>query len=263
MKLPELREGDTVKLQRCIIRPGRTQPPKRYNEASLLTQMEKHGLGTPATRADIIEKLLSSETIERRVKHLVPTAKGKQLIELVAKELRSPELTAKWEQELESIARGTGNRDKFMIGIREQAAQLVRGVKTSEVAYKPHNLTHSKCPECSNFLLERSGKRGKMLVCSNRECEYRRSAEPAVINMRCPQCKKKMELHTGKAGKYAQCRRCNVIEMLGEQGSGGGGGKGGRANKRNDSKLAQQYSDNETVGNSLADALKAAMERNQ
>ncbi|WP_237111222.1 DNA topoisomerase, partial [Nonomuraea sp. MG754425] len=91
VKLPELREGETVKVQRCIVRPGRTQPPKRYNEATLLTQMEKHGLGTPATRADIIEKLVSSDTIERQGNLLHPTGKGKQLIGLVSAELRTPE----------------------------------------------------------------------------------------------------------------------------------------------------------------------------
>jgi DNA topoisomerase III len=250
--LPELKEGQQLNVQACRSQELRTLPPNRYTEASLLSQMEKHNLGTPATRADIIEKLLATETIERHVKQLVPTGKGKQLIELVAKELRTPELTAEWEQELERIARGKGNRDKFMIAIREQASELVRGVKDSDVAYKPHNLTHSKCPECSEFLLERNSKRGKTLVCSNRECDYRRAAEPAVINMRCPQCRKKMELHTGKAGKYAQCRSCNVIEMLGEQ--------GGRVNKRQGAQLAKQYSDNETLGSSLADKLKAALE---
>lgn len=113
VKLPELREGDPVKLARCIIKPGRTQPPKRYNEATLLTQMEKHGLGTPATRADIIEKLVSSDTIERQGNLLHPTGKGKQLIELVSGQLRTTELTARWEAELERIARGQGRPEPF------------------------------------------------------------------------------------------------------------------------------------------------------
>ncbi|MFD1909909.1 DNA topoisomerase [Paenibacillus rhizoplanae] len=116
VKLPELREGDSVKLARCIIKPGRTQPPKRYNEATLLTQMEKHGLGTPATRADIIEKLVSSDTIERQGNLLHPTGKGKQLIELVSGQLRTPELTARWEAELERIARGQGRPEPFFAG---------------------------------------------------------------------------------------------------------------------------------------------------
>src|SRR5690606_11809749 len=80
--LPELREGESVTVKRCRIQSGRTLPPKRYSEAALLTQMEKHGLGTPATRADIIEKLVSSDTIERQGNLLHPTGKGKQLIEL-------------------------------------------------------------------------------------------------------------------------------------------------------------------------------------
>ena len=92
--------------------------------------MEKFGLGTPATRADIIEKLVSSDTIERQGSLLVPTGKGTQLIELASEELRSPELTARWEQELERISKGKGSMDAFLSGIRKKAAELVDEVKT-------------------------------------------------------------------------------------------------------------------------------------
>jgi DNA topoisomerase-3 len=229
-------------------------PPARYTEASLLSKMEKHGLGTPATRADIIEKLLSTETIERTQNRLIPTGKGKQLIELVVDELRSPELTAEWERELERIALGKGDAAKFMAGIREQANRWVNAVKNETKEYKPHNLTHSRCPECGKLLMEVKGKRGKSFVCSDRECSYRRQAEPALSNKRCPQCHKKMEIHNGKAGKYAQCRPCNVIEMLGDK-------QGGRVNKHQQKKMIDQYSDNVSLSNSLADALKAAMNK--
>lgn len=253
--LPPLKTGDKLHVQSCKSIEQMTKPPSRYTEASLLSQMEKHNLGTPATRADIIEKLLQTDTIERKQQLLVPTGKGKQLIELVAEELRSPELTAEWEKELERIARGQGNRQKFMRDIRELTVRLVREVKTSDAEYKPHNLTHSKCPECGTALMERNSKKGKMLVCSNRECTYRRSAEPVTINKRCPQCRKKMELRDGKAGKFAQCRRCNVIEKL--------DGQSGRANKRQERHLIKQYSDNAPLTASLGDALKAALEQNK
>ncbi|MFF2091858.1 DNA topoisomerase III [Paenibacillus sp. NPDC058174] len=254
--LPALTQGQTIPVKQSRIKELRTMPPARYTEASLLGKMEKHGLGTPATRADIIEKLLSTDTIERSQNRLIPTGKGKQLIELVVDELRSPDLTAQWERELQRIAQGKGEPAKFMASIREQASKWVTEVKNETKEYKPHNLTHSRCPECGKLLMEVKGKRGKSLVCSDRECSYRRSTEPVLSNKRCPQCHKKMEIHNGKAGKYAQCRPCNVIEMLGDK-------QGGRVNKHQQKKMIEQFSDNVSLSNSLADALKAAMEKNK
>ncbi len=254
--LPPLSVGAELDVPRLQLHKQATKPPGRYTEASLLTAMEKHNLGTPATRADIIEKLLSSDTIERRMNTLQPTGKGAQLIELVSPELRTPELTAVWEQELERIAKGKGDAKAFMRGIREQTVKLVSEVKASEAEYKPHNLTHSRCPECSKPLAEVKTKRGKRLVCSNKECSYSRAAEAPLSNKRCPQCRKKMEIHTGKAGKYAQCRPCNVIEMLSDD-------KKGRGGRREQTKLIQQYSDNVQLGSSLGEALKAALQRQQ
>lgn len=252
--LPGLREGETVELRRCVIRKDRTKPPKRYTEASLLGQMEKHGLGTPATRADLIEKLVSSDTIERQGGSLHPTGKGVQLIELVAEELRTPDLTAQWERELEKIARGQGSSEPFLRGIRQMAVNLVQGVKGSAAEYKPHNLSSSRCPECGERLMEKKGKRGKMLVCSSADCGYRRSDEKQLSNRRCPQCHKKMELKTGKAGKYVQCLPCNITETLDGQG-------GGRVNKREQQQLVKQYQKQEPIGSNLGDALRAALER--
>jgi DNA topoisomerase-3 len=252
--LPPLSVGQALTIKQSKVRELRTMPPARYTEATLLTRMEKYGLGTPATRADIIEKLLGTDTITRTQNKLMPTGKGKQLIELVVNELRSPDLTAKWEQELERIAKGKGDPAAFMRSVREQASKWVSEVIAETKEYKPHNLTHSRCPECEKPLLEINGKRGKSLVCSDRECGYRRAAEPMLSNKRCPQCHKKMEIHDGKAGKYAQCRPCNVIEMLGDK-------QGGRVNRKQNQKLIEQYSDNATLSNSLADKLKAAMEK--
>lgn len=255
--LPELKTGQPVGVKGSRVGDHRTKPPARHTEATLLSRMEKHNLGTPATRADIIEKLLHTDTIERQQNRLVPTGKGKQLIELVAADLRSPDLTAKWEQELERIAKGKGDPRSFIADIRARTAALVAEVKANETEYKPHNLTHTKCPECGERMMETNGKRGKMLVCPNRECGFRRAAEPALSGKRCPQCHKRMEIHDGKAGKYAQCRSCNVIEKLEGQGPGGGG----KAGRRQQAQLAKQYSDNVSLGASLGDALKAALER--
>ena len=203
--LPDVQQGQSVTVQRCHIKSGRTMPPKRYTEAALLSQMEKHGLGTPATRADIIEKLVSSDTIDRQGNSMHPTGKGKQLIELAAPQLRSPDLTARWEAELERIARGQGKPGPFLDSIRSMAKELVSTVKGSKAEYKPHNVSNSHCPDCNARLLEKKGKRGKFLVCPTEDCGYRRSAEKRLSNRRCAQCHKKMEIKEGKAGLYVQC----------------------------------------------------------
>ncbi|MEK3986289.1 DNA topoisomerase 3 [Paenibacillus sp. FSL K6-3166] len=252
VKLPELREGATVTIGRCMVRPGRTQPPMRYNEASLLTQMEKHGLGTPATRADIIEKLVSSDTIERQGNLLHPTGKGKQLIELVSTQLRTPDLTARWEAELEKIARGQGKPELFLQGIHSMAQELVTGVKTSGAEYKPHNVSNSNCPECGTRLLEKKSKRGKLLVCPADNCGYTRAGEKRLSNRRCPQCHKKMELKEGKAGMFVQCLGCGITETLDKDHK--------HVNKREQQKLVQQYSKQESIGSNLGELLKAALE---
>lgn len=252
--LPELSMNQPLAIKSARIRELRTLPPPRYTEASLLGVMEKNGLGTPATRADIIEKLLGTDTIERQGNRLVPTGKGKQLIELVVDELKSSGLTAQWEQELERIAKGKGNPQRFMEGIRQQTVAWVGQVKRETKEYKPHNLTHSRCPQCSKPLMEVKSKRGKSLVCSDRECDYRRAAEPRLSNKRCPQCRKKMEIHEGKNGKYAQCRPCNFVEKL-------DGEKGGKVHRRDQQRLIQQFSDNEKLNSGLADALKAALQQ--
>lgn len=252
VKLPELREGETVTIRRCIVKAGRTQPPKRYTEASLLTQMEKHGLGTPATRADIIEKLVSSDTIERQGNSLHPTGKGKQLIGLVSAQLRTPDLTARWEAELEKIARGQGHPEPFLQGIRKMAEELVSGVKTSAAEYKPHNVSNSHCPECGTRLLEKKSKRGKLLICPADSCGYTRSGEKRLSNRRCPQCHKKMELKEGKAGLYVQCLGCGITEAMDKDRQ--------HMNKREQQKLVQQYSKQESIGSNLGELLKAALE---
>ncbi|WP_106768909.1 DNA topoisomerase III [Paenibacillus faecalis] len=253
--LPELSEGEQVTVRRCIMKSGRTQPPKRYTEAALLSQMEKHGLGTPATRADIIEKLVSSDTIERQGPLLHPTGKGKQLIELVAPALRTPQLTAKWEADLERIAKGQGKAEPFLRGIRDMTKELVSGVKGSKAEYKPHNVSVSSCPDCGTRLLEKKSKRGKFLVCPTEDCGYRRSAEKRLSNRRCPQCHKKMELKEGKAGAYVQCLACGITETLKKDSK--------HVNKREERKLLQKYGKQESIGSNLGDLLKAAMEKSK
>ncbi|KKK36181.1 DNA topoisomerase III [Mesobacillus campisalis] len=253
--LAQLAKGKAFTVGEVSLNKKLTEPPLRYSEADILGRMEKFGLGTPATRADIIEKLISSEAVERQNSRLYPTKKGKQLIDLVNDELTSPELTAKWEKELEEIARGKGNPKAFKERIRKQTAQLVSEVKASDKSYRAHNLTGSKCPECGEFLKERKTKDGRVLVCSNMQCSFRKHKDPKLSNRRCPQCHKKMEIHNGKAGTYFQCRRCNIVEKAEERKKA--------VSKHEERKLKQKYSPEESgFGTSLGDLLKAALKDN-
>ncbi|ABO66901.1 MULTISPECIES: DNA topoisomerase III [Geobacillus] len=254
--LLHLSEGQTLASVQLEMEQSFTEPPSRYSEADLLAQMERYGLGTPATRADIIERLVETEVVERKDGRFYPTKKGKQLIELVNEELKSPELTARWERELEAIARGKGNPKQFLANIRRQTEQLVTEIKQSEQTYKAPNLTNLTCPECGSLLKERKTKDGRMLVCSNLECRYRRRRDPKLSNRRCPQCHRRMEMHEGKAGLYFQCRPCNIVEKAEET-------------KRTSAKgteraLLKKYSpSNESFGTSLGELLKQALEKKE
>ncbi|WP_370222928.1 DNA topoisomerase III [Cytobacillus sp.] len=251
--LKNISKGQSFTVQTAELSAKLTEPPLRYSEADILTQMEKYSLGTPATRAEIIERLLDTEAIERQNGRLFPTKKGKQLMDLVNEDLKSPELTAKWEQELEKIARGKADPKEFLQNIRKQTRTLVSEIKKSDKSYRAHNLTGSKCPECDSFLKERNTKDGKILVCSNLDCNFRKRKDPKLSNRRCPQCRKKMEIHQGKAGAYFQCRPCNVVEKAQD--------KKKAVNKREERKLVQKYTQKEdSFGTSLGDLLKAAME---
>lgn len=189
--LKEVRQGEKRPVKSCKINRSKTKPPARYTEATLLSAMESpgkfiedeelreamkgSGLGTPATRAEIIEKLLNTNYIERNAKELVPTSKGMQLINLVAAEMKTPQLTAQWEQQLTNIAKGKGNKTKFINDIRQNAAELVQSVIVDTAVYKADNITKTKCPVCGKYMLAVKGKRGKMLVCQDRVCGYRQS----------------------------------------------------------------------------------------
>ncbi|MDR0490459.1 MAG: DNA topoisomerase III [Oscillospiraceae bacterium] len=227
--LPQLQQGSRLDIQSCNIVTGKTKPPARYNEATLLTAMENpggkemsgemrailkttSGLGTPATRADIIEKLFSSFYVERRGKEIVPTSKGMQLVELAPDDLRSAELTARWEQELSLIAKGMAKKNNFITQMRDYASSLVTAVAASEAKYTHDNITREKCPDCGKFLLDVNGKKGKMLICPDRECGYRKSVV-VQTNARCPNCHKKMDMR-GEGEKRLFVCICGYRERL-------------------------------------------------
>ncbi len=217
--MPKMDYSDGFTCGNTFIKQGKTKPPARYTEATLLSAMENPsrfvenkdmkeylggGLGTPATRADIIEKLYSSFYVEKQGNSMVPTSKGIQLIDIVPPDLKEPVLTAKWEQELEKIAKGKLNKNGFIKRIEKYTTDLVNTVKNSDDTYRHDNMTRKVCPECGKFLLEVNGKKGKMLVCQDRECGYRQSVS-ILTNARCPQCHKKMELRGEGEKKSFYC----------------------------------------------------------
>ena len=272
--LPELSQGQKLKVESVALKPGKTSPPARYTEATLLSAMEHpsgqvndqnlsrileetSGLGTPATRADIIEKLFSTFYVERRGKELVPTSKGVQLVELAPEELRSAALTAKWEDQLADIAKGKVRDSEFVDQMRKYATELVTEVKASNQTYRHDNQTRTPCPDCGKYLLRVKGKRGEMLVCPDRECGYRRSLSQTT-NARCPNCHKKMELR-GEGEKQMFACVCGYREKLTDF-------KKRRANAGAGKRDVRKYLANQDTGGgntAMADALakwKAAQE---
>jgi len=229
--LPALDKGDTMKIIRITPTSGETKPPAPFNEGTLLSAMENpvkymntsskeliraisevHGIGTVATRADIIEKLFNSFLVEKRGKELFITSKGKQLLELVPAELKSPLLTAEWEQKLTAISKGTLNKNTFLNEMRAYTKEVVDDIKSSGKLFKHDNMTRTKCPECGKFMLEVKGKHGRMLVCQDRECGSRKTLA-TVTNARCPECHKKLELHGEGENKIFVCK-CGYREKL-------------------------------------------------
>jgi DNA topoisomerase III len=229
--LPNVKKGEVLDILSITQTNGMTKPPAPFNEATLLSAMENPvkymdsdnkelnkiigetgGLGTVATRADIIEKLFNSFVVEKRGKDIFVTQKGKQLLELVPEDLKSPTLTAKWEQKLASIAKGTLNKNLFINDMRSYAQQAVDEIKRSEEKYRHTNMTRSKCPNCGKFMLEVKGKNGMMHVCQDRECGFRKGVA-RVTNARCPTCHKKLELKGEGEGQIFVCG-CGYREKL-------------------------------------------------
>ena len=213
-KLPNLEKGMQFSNNiRIEIITGTTRPPAHFNEATLLSAMENPvrymesrdaktvktlgetgGLGTVATRADIIDKLFHSFLMEKRGKEIFITSKGRQLLKLVPEDLKKPELTADWENKLSQIAEGQLKYKIFLSEIRIYAQELTKEIKTGDGTFRHDNLTNTKCPVCGKRMLAVNGKNSKLLVCQDRECGHRETIS-RTSNARCPKCHKKMELY--------------------------------------------------------------------
>ncbi len=268
--LPQLKSQDRLPIDRVNLTSGKTKPPARFTEATLLSAMENPtrymesndaaarrtlgetgGLGTVATRADIIEKLFHSFLIEKKGQEILVTSKGRQLLSLVPEDLKKPELTADWEMRLARIARGEHQEKQFLQDIESYTKDLIREIKTSEGIFRHDNLTNAKCPRCGKRLLSVNGKNARLLVCQDRECGYRETVA-RLSNARCPNCHKKMELIKKGEEETFVCS-CGYKEKLSafkkrREKEGAGVSK----------KDVQRYLKNqqtESVGNSFAAAL--------
>ena len=185
--LPELTEGQTVPVTTATVKEGQTTPPKHYTEDTILSSMEtagakdmpedaeRKGIGTPATRAAILEKLVSSGFVERRkskkITNLIPSDIGTALITVLPESLQSPLLTAEWEHRLKEIERGELPPEDFMEGIAAMLRKLIQTYKAvpgAEVLFPPDREIIGKCPRCGKNVTE--SKKG--FFCEDRACGF-------------------------------------------------------------------------------------------
>jgi len=249
-----------------------TQPPKPFNEGTLLSAMENPakymageskelietigktgGLGTVATRADIIDKLFNTFLIEKRGQDIHITNKGKQLLELVPDDLKSPVLSAEWEQKLEQIAKGRLKKNTFISDIKQYTKEVVKDIKMSDSRFKHDNITGTKCPDCGKLMLEVNGKKGRMLVCQDRECGHRKNIAK-LTNARCPNCHKKLELRGEGEGQLFVCK-CGHREKLSTFNERRKKNQSGKLSKREVSNYMKKQQKEDPINTALADAL--------
>lgn len=267
-----IRTGMSLKVYSVKEIEKETQPPKPFNEATLLSAMENPakymageskdlietigktgGLGTVATRADIIEKLFNTFLIEKRGQDIHITNKGKQLLELVPDDLKSPVLSAEWEQKLEQIAKGRLKKNAFISDIKQYTKEVVSDIKTSDSKFKHDNITGTKCPDCGKLMLEVNGKKGRMLVCQDRECGHRKNIAK-LTNARCPNCHKKLELRGEGEGQIFVCK-CGHREKLATFNERRKKNQAGKLSKREISSYMKKQQKEEPINTALADAL--------
>ncbi|MDY5269021.1 MAG: DNA topoisomerase 3 [Streptococcus sp.] len=185
--LPSVSVGDEMAVTSTEIKEGKTSPPKHYTEDTLLQSMEtagadempdeveRKGLGTPATRAGIIEKLVRTGFLERKgdkkTKHLIPTHKGTALVTVMPEQIQSPSMTADWEEKLLLIEKGEYASEDFMDEIKDVIAGLIQNyevIQDSEVLMSKESNAVGKCPVCGSSVEEKA----KAFFCSNRSCKF-------------------------------------------------------------------------------------------
>ena len=273
ISLPDVQKGETLPVTALTITEGKTKPPACFTEGTLIAAMEnpvkylKHkdkdvvktlgetgGLGTVATRADIIEKLFNSFLMEKKGNEIHITSKGKQLLSLVPSDLKSPELTASWEMRLQAIAKGKESDKAFMKEIEHYTKALIQEIKSADGTFRHDNMTRTKCPECGKFMLEVNGKHGKMLVCQDRECGHKETISRHT-NARCPICHKKMDLVGKGDGQRFVCVCGHKEKLSAFEDRKKKAGKGASKKDVNNYLRKQAKEANEPINNAFAEAF--------
>lgn len=273
ISLPDVQKGETLPVTALTITEGKTKPPACFTEGTLIAAMEnpvkylKHkdkdvvktlgetgGLGTVATRADIIEKLFNSFLMEKKGNEIHITSKGKQLLSLVPSDLKSPELTASWEMRLQAIAKGKESDKTFMKEIDNYTKALIQEIKSADGTFRHDNMTRTKCPECGKFMLEVNGKHGKLLVCQDRECGHKETISRHT-NARCPICHKKMDLVGKGDGQRFVCVCGHKEKLSAFEDRKKKAGKGASKKDVNNYLRKQAKEANEPINNAFAEAF--------
>ena len=269
--LPQVAQGERVRVNSVNLQAGETSAPKHFTEATLLQAMENPhqfmqlddkssaatlketgGLGTVATRAEIIDKLFNSFMMEKQGNAIRLTSKGRQLLDLAPSALTSPETTAKWETQLEKIGKGQLKRAVFIDEIKHYTREMVAEIKASDSKFKHDNLSGRDCPDCGKPMLEVNGKKGKMLVCQDRECGHRKNIA-RTTNARCPKCKKKLTLSGEGDGQMFTCV-CGHREKMSSFKARRDKAQKGKVDKRTVNKYVGKTDEN--INSALADQLK-------
>jgi len=206
-----------------------TTPPSYYTEGSLIYAMENpfefvdddnerkilkqtNGIGTVATRADILEKLFTNDYLVLDNGRIKTTNKAKQLLNLVPKNLKSPSLTATWEKQLDNIAKNKLSKDKFLKDIKDYTRECILEIKDSQDKFKHDNISGKKCEECGSYMLEVDKKGTKMLKCSSPTCRNRKIIS-RLTNLRCDNCHKKMTLFGSGENSTYRCVCGNSLKQ--------------------------------------------------
>ena len=179
-------------------------------------------------------------------------------MQLVPEDLKSPSLTGEWEQRLTKIAKGTLKKEVFVKDMITFSKTVVGQIKQSDQKFKHDNVTGKTCPECGKNLLEVNGKRGKMLVCQDRSCGYKKQVA-VQTNARCPVCHKRLEMRGEGEGKLFVCK-CGHREKLSAFEKRRESSGGAKANKRDVQKYLKQQDEPENTA--MAEALKKLMQKN-
>ncbi|MBT4884737.1 MAG: type I DNA topoisomerase [Legionellales bacterium] len=232
VKLPNLKVGQIVDLEKISSEQHFTEPPPRYSEASLIKTLEEYGIGRPSTYASIIQTLKNREYVVLEQKRFNPTDTGTIVCDFLSKYLTQYVdygFTAGLEDELDAVSRGEIKwvplLDKFWSPFKEKVDQIDSDVSRKDVT---HEELDEKCPECENPLSIRLGKRGKFIGCDNYpDCKYTRNIDgesdtpeepPEIVKDRkCPKCEHDLVIKAGRYGKFIGCSNypnCKHMEPL-------------------------------------------------